>query len=433
MKKSKLFGMAAMAAMMLGSCSTDEVVNDYSPENAIQFGTYVGRDAVSRGSIITAEGGTDANTGIVSESLRKEGFGVFAYYTDNSTFVSTSTPNFMYNQKVEGVYTLDTNGDKVYTPGAAWTYSPLKYWPNESDDKVSFFAYAPYTEQPIPDQNGNIVPHTMNIGNHSTNTAEGTPSLTFYVASDVNDQVDLLWATPVLNQIKQATNENIQFTFNHALSRIGFSVQTMLDTKNEDADGTADDADRFTNEYEKDQNGDQITTVKVTKVELSGKFYNAGTLQYSESNDNYVAFFDNCTTPANGITYVLEEENFETVKDNVPTTKTKLNKDDSYIMIIPKDFAVSSGNDDAAGETLKVKVTYTVTTKDNNLDTGETTVTNVIETAAFNMAEGFTAGKAYNFCLHLGLTSVKLSATVTAWDEQNSDYAVNVPLNITNP
>ena len=25
-----------------------------------------------------------------------------------------------------------------------WTYSPLKFWPNDNDVKVSFFAYAPY-------------------------------------------------------------------------------------------------------------------------------------------------------------------------------------------------------------------------------------------------------------------------------------------------
>jgi len=46
--KKNLFGWLAMATMLVGTgCSSDEVVNDYSPENAIQFGTYVGRDAQS--------------------------------------------------------------------------------------------------------------------------------------------------------------------------------------------------------------------------------------------------------------------------------------------------------------------------------------------------------------------------------------------------
>ena len=54
--KKNLFGWLAMAAMLVGTgCSTDEVVNDYSPENAIQFGTYVGRDAGSRVAETTTE------------------------------------------------------------------------------------------------------------------------------------------------------------------------------------------------------------------------------------------------------------------------------------------------------------------------------------------------------------------------------------------
>jgi len=48
MKTRRFLGWVAMATMVLSTgCSNDEVVNDYSPENAIQFGTYVGRDAQS--------------------------------------------------------------------------------------------------------------------------------------------------------------------------------------------------------------------------------------------------------------------------------------------------------------------------------------------------------------------------------------------------
>lgn len=39
----------------------------------------------------------------------------------------------MYNQAAE--YDSKTS---------AWTYSPIKYWPNRDGDKISFFAYAPY-------------------------------------------------------------------------------------------------------------------------------------------------------------------------------------------------------------------------------------------------------------------------------------------------
>ena len=46
----------------------------------------------------------------------------------------------------------------------------------------------------------------------------------------------------------------------------------------------------------------------------------------------------------------------------------------------------------------------------------------------------FEAGKAYSFNLHLGLTSVKFSATVEGWDETTPGIVVNVPINTgTNP
>ena len=67
--KKNLFGWLAMATMLVGTgCSSDEVVNDYSPENAIQFGTYVGRDAQGRASVID-----DTNLGTL-------GFGVYALF-----------------------------------------------------------------------------------------------------------------------------------------------------------------------------------------------------------------------------------------------------------------------------------------------------------------------------------------------------------------
>ena len=43
MKKSYLFGMFALAAMTMVGCSNDEVVENFSQDNAIEFGTYVGR------------------------------------------------------------------------------------------------------------------------------------------------------------------------------------------------------------------------------------------------------------------------------------------------------------------------------------------------------------------------------------------------------
>ena len=129
--KKNLFGWLVMAAMLVGTgCSTDEVVNDYSPENAIQFGTYVGRDAQTRAQII----GNDNQDG----KQQLGSFGVFAFYRNEGATVSI--PNFMNNQLVT-------------ISGNAWTYSPIKYWPNESSDKIDFYAYAPHVEGKVWNNN----------------------------------------------------------------------------------------------------------------------------------------------------------------------------------------------------------------------------------------------------------------------------------------
>ena len=76
---------------------------------------------------------------------------------------------------------------------------------------------------------------------------------------------------------------------------------------------------------------------------------------------------------------------------------------------------------------VKIRVKYTVTTTDTSLTLtdGKSVVVNDITSDEF--AFTFDQGKAYNFVLHLGLTSVKLSASVSGWDE--TDHVVNVPLN----
>jgi len=80
MDKKFFMGIAAMAALTLVSCSSDDLnsLSDNSSKNeAISFDGYLGRSAVavngSRGSVLdlNALKGTDSD---------KKGFGVFGYY-----------------------------------------------------------------------------------------------------------------------------------------------------------------------------------------------------------------------------------------------------------------------------------------------------------------------------------------------------------------
>ena len=270
MKKNYLFGMFALAAMTMVGCSNDEVVNDYSQDNAIQFGTYVGRDASSRAHVID------------NDVLAKEGFGVFAYYHEGTdvqadAFSEASEPDFMYNQWVHGVATTTGEGESATTTYSTeqWTYDPVKYWPNNANDRVSFFAYAPW-QQTTPETGDNF--------NFNENT--GLPTIKFTVNETVIDQQDLLWAAPKMNVQKQKIEENVEFEFKHALSRIGFEVQTMIDKVN--PDGVDDDKEGNVDDDDNTGNGKELdvaTTVVVKQVTLNGAFSTTGTLTWVEDNN----------------------------------------------------------------------------------------------------------------------------------------------------
>ncbi|MDD3356560.1 MAG: fimbrillin family protein [Dysgonamonadaceae bacterium] len=396
MKKNNLFLLFLMALIVM-SCSKDETTMGIPQEgNAIEFGTYVGRDAQTRASVLD-----DA-------ALKLSGFGVFAHYTAQDSYASASAkPNFMYNQEV--------------TWGTTWGYTPVKYWPNNTDDKVSFFAYAPYSSTTTPNNISDFVP---------TSTNTGDPTLKFTVNDVVKSQADLVWGVksgdglPFLNQTKQTITEDIKFTFKHALARIGFNVEAMVDLVNDDATGTPDDGTTG--------NGAIATETKivVTKVELIGSFYPSGTLNLNNTAANTPLW-----TPGTAAVRTFEltpTDNFETVADHgeatfttngqlvaSATAKQKLNNDDSYIMVIPQNFAST--------DKIKIKVTYDVITEDTSLDTGQSKVTNAITSSDFNF--NFEHGKAYTFNLHLGMTSVKFDAEVTDWDVVTPGAVVNVPIN----
>lgn len=364
MKKSYLFGMLALAAMTMVGCSNDEVVNDYSQDNAIEFGTYVGRGAQSRTEVIN------------TENLKT--FGVFAFYRDNGADAG-NTPDFMNNQMVEKIE-VDENTSLIYK--TSWKYTPAKYWPNEKNDVIDFYAYAPWMESRI--WNEKLIDIEIN--------------------NVVTDQTDYLVADPVLGQGKQAVDDNVNFTFSHVLSRVGFKVEAVIDEVNHQNNGAKDEDKENQDFYDKN------TVVSVQEVELIGQFYKKAKLNletgvisdYSETNTSYK----------------LETGNFVEKVANDVTIKAEglLNNEQSYLMFIPQNLPI------------KIRVKYTVKTKDDNLFTngGYSIVENNITSDEFNF--DFQKGHAYNFVLHLGLTSVKLSASVEKWaDDEN--IVVNVPIN----
>ena len=375
MKKSYLFGMFALAAMTMVGCSNDEVVNDYSQDNAIEFGTYVGRDVESRGAIITTE----------SLQQSEDGFGVFAYYHQNEyTTGDVFNANFMNNQQVKATFKDETSEDGKTTTKVfdKWEYTPLKYWPNNPGDKVSFIAYAPYHENATFPEKG---------------------LLAYEVVADVTQQEDLLWdRSQNFNKTKQdyGIDKKVTFVFGHALSKVDFTISAGVDLT-EVGGKLADE-----------------TTIYVDKVEIIG-LNSKGIFDLSKST----ATWDGWNTPIDYVwDYVYGNETATELDNNIltgdkgATKKPLLKGNDNYLFAIPQTLP----------QNFEIKVTYRVFTVDSKLtDTVQeqvgvtgSLITNIISVDASDLDfTEFVAGTQYKFNIILGMTSVKLDVDVDDWKD----------------
>ena len=203
------------AAALVAGCSNDadEVGSGYVPSNnAIAFDANTDDGLTTRAS---GQINSDAD-------LQGTSFGVFGSYTGALRYENTTvSPDFMYNQEVK------------YS-GGSWSYRPVKYWPNDSREYVSFFAYAPFVENPQTNTEGII--------DMSKLSDLGDPWVNYRIAADpwstTNPQVDLLYGqqeltvggnttyTPWLDQQKPTdpANGRMKFTFRHALACIGDKI-----------------------------------------------------------------------------------------------------------------------------------------------------------------------------------------------------------------
>ena len=435
MKQKFFIGSLALLALMAScSSSNDDLNGGATQENNIPvtFSSYLGKTATSRAGAagtITTDG---ANS---TTSLQTEGFGLFATYTDNAEYTAATGPNFMYNTKVS---TKD------------WTYSPLRYWPNETSttnadgkgatsegvDRLSFFAYAPYVEATAT--TGAVTENTVGITALTANNVTTDPKVTYVVADDPSKSVDLLWGVvpsgttkwsnvtgtdidiaegkPYLNLIKPKTNQKVNLLFKHALAKLNLNVVGAFDAV---TGGTKDAATK-------------ITVASVT-IEGTG-FKKTAVLNLNNTTANEPLW--EAVDGAGDITLTVSDANLnskikdsgkdeaQTVDGVTETAQDLLNSDatsaQKAFMIIPSS---------AADKSLKVTIDYYVNTTDASLSKGYSRVENKITKTITGFAPE--AGKNYTLLLSLGMTSVKVSATVSDWTtEDGSSTQVDLPINV---
>lgn len=306
MDKKFFMGIAAMAALTLVSCSSDDLnsLSDNSSKNeAISFDGYCGRSAVavngSRGSVVDIKA--------LQEST--EGFGVFG---NNYSSTAEGTPAYgnslFKNQQV----TYDKTKSK-------WTYSPLRFWPTQGH--IDFFAYAPYDSK------------------YADIVMKDNQKLTFRVDPVIKNQKDLLYANAV-GQTKDtisSTGNKVKFQFAHALSKLGYKVKLSGDYSSN-------------------------ATFNLTKITLAGSpdgatkaFYTSGKIDLSKTNTALDLWSE----------YAADRQNFDWFSGSSTVTGTDLKhpndnraENEDYLFVIPQKFKTGT-------DKLYVIVTYTITYKND--------------------------------------------------------------------
>lgn len=461
MKKTFL-AITALAAMLFAGCtSSDELTTLESIKTAdntptpVQFGTYmskVGTRAGATGEILTPNSGASNELGTSNYE-----FGVFAYLSDGgadgSTLFDPSSisikPNFMYNEPV-------STGDN----GTTWTYSPVKYWPNGIDaangastpsnnatqstvQYLSFFAYAPY----VSSFSGSDGMTALTPASNAT----GAPVISYTLKNSdytVENNVDLLWGlrglasyeetdnTPSagtvgtnynINLTKQKTSATeankgkVNFLFKHALAKLGGvnGLKVQLDVEDNNG-GTIDANSCVTISDITIKNAEnQIATTGTFNIATgtwtaSKATIASGNIVQLNSAEKINANFFSTT----GATYATTWS--PTGVTSTPTTVYKSGQTDKGFYLLPN----------VAEQKIIISITYTVSTVDAKLDGGYSRVTQTISNEV--TLPTLESNKYYTLILHLGLTSVKFSATVASWDTTSpaNDKHIWLPSNV---
>jgi len=359
-----IFNLVAGALALCG-CTNHEgeffeaVKHDHS---AILFGVY------------SASPSTRAGDSYITTTSFSEGdaIGVMGFYHDKSTWDSdkgTLEPNFMYDQAV------------IKKENGSWEYSPLKYWPNETDggetekdvdgngatskggpDRLSFYGYYPYRTS----DNGITLP---------TNETPGMGTWNFEVKANAAEQVDFMMSQLVPDMTKPKIGETIELKFSHLLSRVTVAA-TLSDELVKDG-----------------------CTLEIQQV-IFGQIYTDGELTPEYDNDKKTTTFkwNNIQSP-------------ERLYCNWSNEKGKENN--NVFLMLPQTLQ--------ADATLAIKYTITFPAdKDNKYGYKYTDMSGSVllskgKDQSGNTVESWVMNKAYQYNVEINLDEILFDAEVYDW------------------
>ena len=400
---------------------------------------------------------TTDNLKTTEGAIKTAGFGVYGYLhsavkTDGTAIAEA--PNFMWNEQVT-------------SNGTSWSYAPVKYWPNGEDGNnttpsntatqdntnpkmLSFFAYAPWVSAGAASTGITAIP-----ANNATDL-----KISYQLPSTITDAstiVDLLWGKRGnstgysladgtesdaqkaynynINLTKQNTTETVDFLFKHALAKIGgydntnskSGIKVVYDI---DANGSAITGGGAT---------DANTLVTIKEITIKNKttgdpakstLYAKGKFDISTGTWSEQAV-DNDVNPTVNITISADNMNTEIAEPTALSTPGTVTHPSGWspvgVTTSAKDVYVGTNVDPiffipGVAQELEVEVEYLVRTYDAGLNSAAsgsegtwTKVTQKIKNTV-TLPAGTLPNKYYTLVIHIGLTSVKFSATVDNWE-----------------
>ncbi|MBR1484826.1 MAG: fimbrillin family protein [Prevotella sp.] len=458
----KYFLMAALAAGMLTTAcnSSNDLAEGSKPQEPqvsnqvpVGFAAYADRGTTRSG--VSGDLDLDALKEAAGVApVDGGGFGVFAYYTDLKKYDQTYVPNFMYNQ---GVF---------WNSGTSkWEYSPVMYWPNESgadaqsddEDKVSFFAYAPYVKHTSA-ASGSVNDATYGITGFSRNSTAGDPIVKYIASFNASETVDLCWGVcnsaswqkfqgagtqtmtaglPWLDvEHPQLVDQNLTFTFKHALAQLAVTIDADPDIAAHDAVTVLEAGTKI-----------YVRSISFTGIAMKGALNlnnpvanTARWLDYSGSTD--LPYGESVTVKdgrRDGREGASGAEATNELPQGLNPVIVQNNPATAGVTATPVDlFAGGTVFMIPTGETMTVTIVYDVETESPDLTTyisdgathGSSIENRISKTITWSSGTGLVSGKKYNLALHLGMNSVKFDAEVADWDPTAIDANAWLPSNV---
>jgi hypothetical protein len=356
----KFFLIAAAAALVLSSCSKNEVSENNSESNLIGFSTYTGRATKADGSFVPK--GTTA--------LPVGGkFGVYCYHTGATPFATAlasatkPTPNFMADQAVTYNGTDKNNS-------ANYTYNPTRYWPADgASNLLSFIAYYPQGNSTI----------TKNI-----TSGLGTYDIT--VPSTPSTQADFMLSDLVADQTYDSNTPKgqVNLIFHHMLTQVNFQAMT----------------DKNYNSGTQENTVITITGVTLTNVKSKGTLTVASTAAASNwgtTANTPINFSVPLSTTAADL--ILSDA----AKDFTANKQTATANSATFLMV-PQTLS----------DDVVLTVTYTYKTGSDMAITNTKTVKLNTKTAEWKKNQNIL------YTISVGLKAITFTATVSDWDAQQT-------------